>query len=278
MSRRSTFLPLITYPEPVSDDAVDSALRFVKAMRGTVRMTTYAVDIPQIGTPLGGFLLDLPALARSAEDRSAADANRLTALVSARCGAELPHAVSTDRVNVSAVHDAALETARLSDVVVVPWSQDAVANRDLAEALVFGAGRPVVIVPSMFKADAIDHIAIAWDGSRVAARALGDALPLLAAGGHVTVLTVSDEKPLNGRDPAGTLVADLTARGVRATARTVSLGDRKIATALQEAAVEAGAQMMAMGGFGHSRLRDFVLGGATTGVLSDLRVATLLSH
>jgi len=92
------------------------------------------------------------------------------------------------------------------------------------------------------------------------------------------VLTVTDEKPLSKTDLAGALAAVLQRRGYAATAIHVAVGGRKIADALQDAALAEGAALLAMGGFGHSRLRDFILGGATVGVLRNLTVPTLLSH
>jgi nucleotide-binding universal stress UspA family protein len=136
----------------------------------------------------------------------------------------------------------------------------------------------VILVPSSTKADTVDHIAIAWDESRVAARALCDALPLLAAGGRLSVLTVQDEKALGRSGIAQTLVASLELRGYTARAVDITLDGRTIAAALQESARNEGAHLLAMGGFGHSRLRDFILGGATKGVFSDLRMPVLLAH
>ena len=135
-----------------------------------------------------------------------------------------------------------------------------------------------LMVPGSAKPMALSHLAIAWDGSRVAARALGDALPYLVEGGRVTVLTVQGEKALEQDDPAATLAAALGRRGLKAEARLIPMGKGGIATTLQEAALAEGAQVLAMGGFGHSRLREFILGGATDGVLKDLRLPVLLSH
>lgn len=91
-------------------------------------------------------------------------------------------------------------------------------------------------------------------------------------------MTVHDEKALNGTGLAQTLASYLNLRGYEANAVDLTLDGRSIATALQEAALAEGAQLLAMGGFGHSRLRDFILGGATKGVLADLRLPVLLSH
>jgi nucleotide-binding universal stress UspA family protein len=98
-----------------------------------------------------------------------------------------------------------------------------------------------------------------------------------AKGGRVSVLTVQDEKPLKV-DLAGALASSLETRGFNATPIAIKLGERPIADALQDTALSQGAQVLAMGGFGHSRVRDFILGGATRGVLTHLRIPTLLSH
>ena len=79
-------------------------------------------------------------------------------------------------------------------------------------------------------------------------------------------------------DRGGQLATALERRGIRAEPVDIEVGERSIAEALQDAAVARGARLLAMGGFGHSRIRDFVLGGATSGVLERLRLPTLLSH
>jgi nucleotide-binding universal stress UspA family protein len=148
----------------------------------------------------------------------------------------------------------------------------------MAQSVVFGSGRPTILVPPSARAVPLDHIAIAWDGSRVAARAMWDALALLPENGRVTVLTIRDEKPLSAPDLAGSLASSLEKRGYNAKPLNITLSERTIAEALQDSTVEAGAQLLSMGGFGHSRVRDFILGGATKGILNDLRLPVLLSH
>ena len=148
----------------------------------------------------------------------------------------------------------------------------------MIHAVIFGSGRPTILVPPSARAVALEHIAIAWDASRVAARAHCDALPFLAEGRRVSVLAVRDEKPLRRSDPAGALASALEKRGVDARSIDILLGGKNIAEALQDTALSEGANLLAMGGFGHSRIRDFILGGATKGALRDLRLPTLLSH
>lgn len=179
---------------------------------------------------------------------------------------------------LGAAPDAAAAEARYFDLAVLPWSGETFEAHDMTQAVVFGSGRPTVLVPPSARPASLDHIAMAWDASRVAARALGDVLPLLAEGGRVSVLTVQDEKPLSGTNLAGALASSLEERGFSATPLEITLGERTIAEALQDTALSEGAQVLAMGGFGYSRIRDFILGGATKGVLTQLRLPILLSH
>lgn len=275
---RTAYMPLGTYGEVIADEAILAATGFAAALRCNLHVGAFTVDLPPVYAPLGGALLDIPGLVRAAEEKSSAECERLRGLVETACRAKIELGFKTRKVAMGAEPDAAAAQARYFDLSVLPWANEAYGAQDIAQGVIFGSGRPAVLVPASAKLASLDHLAIAWDGSRVAARALGDALNLLAPGGRVTVLTVTDEKTLQGADIAGALTSSLQARGVNATASNITLGARTIAVALQEAALAAGAQMLAMGGFGHSRLRDFVLGGATKSVLAELRLPVLLAH
>lgn len=173
--------------------------------------------------------------------------------------------------------ETAAAAARNSDIVVVarPRDVDEPMAGSLVEACLFGSGRPVLIVPSTAPSGFAEAIAVLWDGSRTAARALGDALPLLARARSVLVLTAgapADEAP------TGEAVADrLRARGIAASARTLSVADREGA-ALLAAASGAGCDFLVMGGFGHSRVREMILGGVTRHMLAAAPVPILMSH
>ncbi len=114
--------------------------------------------------------------------------------------------------------------------------------------------------------------------ARLAARAVADAQPFLQHASAISVITVLDEKPLKENDVGDQLAAVLRQRGINAKAVPVKAQDCPIAETLQQTAIEKGARLLVMGGYGHSRIRDFVLGGATACVLSDLLMPVLLSH
>jgi nucleotide-binding universal stress UspA family protein len=280
MPKRIAYLPLNTYPEAAPDPAILAAVGFAAALGCGMQVSTFAVDVPPTVSPIGGFFINVEGMARAAEQRSAAECVRLQGLVQ---GAAPNVTVTNRKAMMGTALDAATAEARTYDLALLPWSEDTHSAQDMAQALVFGAGVPVILVPPSATVASINHIAIAWDGSRVAARALCDALPLLSAGGQVTVVTVQGEKPLGDKQLgalglAEALVASLERRGYAAKAANIGLDGRPIATALQETALSSGAQLLAMGGFGHSRLRDFILGGATKGVFADLRLAVLMAH
>lgn len=274
MPDRIAYIPLNTHPDSPSEDATLAAVNLARRLGFGMHIATFAVEIPPMASPLGGFMIEVEGLARRIEERSKADCDRLRALIEAQDQKAILF-THHQPVMGAAPETAAIES-RYFDLVLLPWS--AGSAQDMAQALVFGSGLPVVLVPESTKISRVDHIAIAWDESRVAARAMGDALRLLAEGGRITVLTVQDEKALSGAGVAETLVASLELRGYEARAVNLRLEGQPIAQVLQDAAIRAEAQILAMGGFGHSRLRDFVLGGATKAVLADLRMATLLSH
>ena len=278
MKTRIAYLPLTTYPETISDESVMAAVGFAASLTFALHATAFVVRIPQMYSPLGSLLVDVPGLVRTTEETSRTECRRLQALVLGAASSHFKVECKTREIVLGAALDAATAEARYFDLSVLPWSGTTIAVKDMTEAVVFGSGRAAILVPPSTQLAALDHIAIAWDASQVAARALGDALPLLAKGGRVTVLTVQDEKPLSGSGIAESLSSALEKRGFSAKPRSIFLGGKSISDALQESALSEGAQMLAMGGFGHSRTRDFILGGATKGVLNQLRLPVLLSH
>lgn len=275
---RIAYMPLPTYPEAVENGAIQSTVAFAASLGCTLQVTAFSVDLPRISSGLGDYLINVPGLVQAAEEASKAESHRLQGLVHQAAKSLLTVHCTTRHVPLGTVLASAVEEARYFDLTLLPWSGETGAVQDTAQAIIFGTGRPTILVPSSTYSASLDHIAIAWDASRVAARALGDALPLLAPGGRISVLTVKDEKPLSGAGLASALASSLEKRGVSATPVEITLGKGSISEALQEASLANGVQLLAMGGYGHSRLRDFILGGATKGVLSRLQLPVLLSH
>lgn len=165
--------------------------------------------------------------------------------------------------------------------VVMQTDGDRWSNNDaLIEATLFDSGRPLVVVPYIQKDGLIlDRIVCCWDGSRAATRAIHDALPFLKKARMVELFIVSDEKTLDKREIRGADIGHHLARhGIKIEVETVPAADIGVANAIMSHVADCSASMIVMGGYGHSRLREFVLGGATRGVLSTMTVPVFMSH
>lgn len=165
---------------------------------------------------------------------------------------------------------------RLSDVIVMP--QPALTARDESasiDAALFGTGRPVIVVPAEVKKGFGSKMAVAWDGSREGALAAAAALPLLAKASEVVVVTALEDDDVV--EPS-TLVRYLGSHGIEAKAWAYTPGSESITEGLLEQAGRAGADCLVMGAYGHSRLRERILGGATEGVLQKAKCPVLMMH
>ncbi|BCH25299.1 universal stress protein [Mesorhizobium sp. L-8-3] len=273
------FLPLVTHPDPNSDAVAAHAVAVARQFGADLHVLVVNVDIPPVSNALSDLLLDLPNKIRQAEEQSRARGAHLLDRVEHQASAAgVP--LSTEEVSAGPafLYEKAATSARYFDLDLVGWEKGNPTSRTLAEAVIFGAGRPTILLPEHCDIGTLKHVAIAWDGSRVAARAVADAQPLLARCEAVSVITVIDEKPLAELDAGERLADGLRKRGLQAEATRIKAGDAPVGVTLQEQAIQLGAGLLVMGGYGHSRVRDFILGGATEAVLDDLRLPVLLSH
>lgn len=200
-------------------------------------------------------------------------------LLSAADAVGLDCTLITEHSHVIGVHEVVAEHARLHDISIIGnYGSGLLNERMVAEYLMFESGRPVIVVPEAHVAPyQSGALGIAWDNTPSAARALGDAITLLDPK-NVQFLTIVGEKPLPTDLDSHALVTVTGRRGVKADHVNAALFGRSIAEALQQETEAAGAQMLVMGAFGHSRLRSFILGSATADILKNLHVPTLLSH
>jgi nucleotide-binding universal stress UspA family protein len=124
----------------------------------------------------------------------------------------------------------------------------------------------------------LDRVLVCWDGSRSAARAIGDAMPFLARSKSIEVVTIArNEEPRD--ELAGADIAHHLARHkLKVDLKRIVTKDQDVASTILSHAADSGADLIVMGGYGHSRLREFVLGGATRGILGSMTVPILMSH
>ncbi len=177
--------------------------------------------------------------------------------------------------------DEVLRFGRLSDLIVVarPSAGEEGGLTTAFDAALFDSGRPVLLVPSAPAAGLGTTVAIAWDRSREAARAVGAALPLLTAAGKVVILTARESgREVGGEVEPSELAAYLALHGVDARTWAFVPASNSLGGALLDEAGKAGANLLVMGAYGHSRLREMVLGGVTRSILADADMPVFLMH
>jgi len=175
--------------------------------------------------------------------------------------------------------------ARYADLAIVGQiDPDHIPSKNagrIPEEALYGSGRPVLIVPYAGRfQSAGDHVLVAWKATREAARAVNDALPLLQSAKKVTIVTVNPDK---GEDvepgiPAADIALHLAHHGVKVEAAATYAEDIGAADALLNLVSDSGVDLLVMGGYGHSRMREIALGGVTRQILQQMTVPVLMAH
>lgn len=172
--------------------------------------------------------------------------------------------------------------ARYADLVVVGQTESAGGagvDSDFPARLVLASGRPVLIVPSAGRFTTIGkRILVSWNASREATRAVTDAIPMLRLADSVHVMAVNPKHGEHGSVPGADIGLYLARHGVRVEVKTDHGAEIDVGNELLSRAADLDADLIVMGGYGHSRLQEWVLGGATRTVLESMTAPILMSH
>lgn len=172
-------------------------------------------------------------------------------------------------------------TARRFDLTILPQAdlEDAGSAEIMIEAALLGSGRPILIVPYLQEGGVkFDRILVCWDGSHSAARAIADAMPFLTRAEQVEVVTVATDGKADDSTPGVSIAHHLSRHDVIVEVRNIIAHSQDVSLRIRSHAALRSADLIVMGGYGHSRLREFVLGGATRDILESTVVPTLMSH
>ena len=264
--------------DPDASRRVAMAARMARAL-GSRLAGVYLVPIGELTPSVAALLPPAVVEARLTESGYAQD--RAEALFR-REVASLPADAVEFRAPAGSALAAAVAHARCADLAVIgqPGGDDGGFMRRLAEQVLLGSGAPLLFVP---RATAVaapgSNVLVAWDGGREAARAVRDALPLLAAAQRVTVFTAfeSDNTEDALTQSQKRLGAWLAAHAIHAQFKRGGAG-RDAAERLLSQVSDAGADLVVMGGYAHPRAREYVLGSATRTMLESMTVPVIMSH
>ena len=174
------------------------------------------------------------------------------------------------------VGDAFGRLARRFDVAIIAQGSD--FAQDIVPGALFGSGRPAFVLPSGFAGPArLTKAMVCWDGGAPAAKAVAEALPLLARAEKVEVVCVKDAAQSPGRPSGAELLRHFERHGVAAASCEMAARDDEGAALLSHAA-ESGADFLVMGGYGHWRLRELIFGGTTQSVLAQSTLPLFMAH
>ena len=174
--------------------------------------------------------------------------------------------------------------ARYADLTVmgqVDPDDAAPGGVTMVEDVIMTSGRPTLVVPYVGATAAPGRrVVVAWDASREAARAAQDALPVLERADEVTILVVNPEKgdQDHGQQPGADIALHLARHGVKAKVQRSEVTDISVGEEILSRMADAGSDLLVMGAYGHSRLREVVLGGVTRTLLEEMTVPVLMSH
>ena len=261
--------------DPAGDYAVSVAEAFEAHVLGVA--VSYKPVIP--GNVFGGIPPEIIEGQRRESDNKARTAVSRFDQAAKRAGLS-----SENRILNTTISGAAEQLGRIGrrfDLVVVgqPERDKSTPEQIVDESVLFETGRPIVFVPFIHNGGVtLDRIMACWDGSRAAARAVADALPFLKKAKQVEIVIVSDKPGRNNEVPGADLGQHLARHGLRIDLKNIVSPEIDVPSTLLSHAADSSADMIVMGGYGHSRLREFVLGGVTRAMLESMTVPVLMSH
>ena len=280
MSYKDLLLSLASYPDSTPSASVDLAVDFARAIGARVSAIACEIKIAVPGSFIAPAFLNVAGMAEAEAKKSREQAEAaLAAFQKAAENKDVYEERILDRCFGSELPGLLVQYARLRDLTLVSAEANDLADQPNAEALIFESGRPVLVIPrEPRKSFVLNTATVAWDFSRPAARAVGDALPLLTKARRVHIVTVTNEKRIDTSRSGPELAKHLARHGVDVILEAVDAAGRSIHEALEAATGVHDSDLLVMGAYGHSRLREFVLGGATRGMITRRPLPVLFSH
>jgi len=277
MAIKDLLLTLTSYPDPTAVSVIDRAVSFASALDAHLAAISCEVHIQVPGSFISFGTAE--AIAGGEAHRSHDSAKGLLATFDAAAQkAGVLHEIIHEQSLSYRVPERLVEYARLRDltIVSVPESYD----QWYAEAIIFGSGRPTLVLPESppSRPFELNTVVVAWDFSRSAARAVADAIPILEKAKRVRIVTVTNEKVIDTKHSSEEIAKNLARHGIDVILDRLDAAGRSIGNVLTSEVASCNADLLVMGAYGHSRFREFILGGATRNMLSKPPLPILFSH
>jgi nucleotide-binding universal stress UspA family protein len=262
------------------DVAGDYAVSVAAAFQAHVAAIAFSYEAVVPGMLLdGGIPVSLVESQRRASDKAAQDA--IARFDRAAGGVVHSREVRLLNTTLSEAGQKFGSVARRFDLAIVGQSESGTADDDefVIEGALFDSGRPVILVPCIQKKEMkLDRITICWDGSRAATRAIADALPFLRRSKAIELLMVEDPPSRTDEAIGADMAQHLARHGLAVEVNRISSVGIDVSDAILSHLADSSSDFVVMGGYGHSRLREFVLGGVTRAMLKTMLLPTLISH
>ena len=279
MPIKDVFLPLFGEPHAPTLAAIEKCVA-VAADLGA-RITGLALEDDAFVRPKVVFPDD-PGSAELGHVREAAEMQQLlNAFTNAASRVGIRAQSRSGRVPVDQIASTLAEHARFSDLAMIPVKPHDSQTENLVETFLFQSGRPLLLCPEQYAATLrpeFENVMVAWDHSARAARAVGDALPILQAAAVVHVITVADDQDEAIVQSGDRLVHHLREHGIYASFETVKASGSSIGKVLGSWAQSQAVDAIVMGAYHHSRLNETVWGGVTKTVIGQPPCWVMMSH
>ncbi|WP_065756125.1 universal stress protein [Bradyrhizobium paxllaeri] len=279
MAFKDILLTLTSYPEPTPVAVTEEAVSIAASLGAHLAAVACEVHVEIPGHFLSGSVANIPGLIAGEAEKSRKNAKEILADFDAAASkAGILHETYLERCPTYAVPDMLVDYARLRDLTIVPVPEN--SDQWYAEQVIFGSGRPTLVLPEgpHPRPFQLGTVAVAWDFSRGAARAISDSLPLLEKAKKVRIVTVTNEKKLDNKHSAEELAKNLARHGIDVVLDKVDAAGRGIGEVLEAYTVSQKIDVLVMGAYGTSRWREFILGGATQSLLSKPPLPIMFSH
>jgi len=279
MAFKDILLTLTSYPDPTPASVAEEAVAIAATFGAHLSAVACEVHVEVPGHFLSGSTANIPGIIAGETEKSRTNARAMLAtFVAAAEKSGIMHETYLERCPTYAVPDLLVDHARIRDLTIVPVPES--YDQWYAEAVIFGSGRPTLVLPETPRGRSfqLGTVAVAWDFGRAAARAVSDAMPLLEKAKKVRIVTVVNEKKLDSKHSAEALAKNLARHGIDVILDKVGAGGRRIGEVFEAYTASHQIDVLVMGAYGHSRWREFILGGATKSLLSKPPLPILFSH